>query len=348
MGDGMIRRSRALVAMLLATALITVGGCSSSDSGGGSSPSGAPGGGKVDKVTYATAFGAVGRDAFIWVAKDKGYFKDAGIDITIQKGAGLVPNLTLLKSDQAQFTALDYTGAIIQAGTGKFTDWRAIAAIHQQTLVAIMTTNDTGITKPTDLAGKTVATATGSVSEFLFPAYARAAGLDPTKVKIQGTQTTALNGLMAQRKVDALSAFLLSKKALETVSKKQVTVFPYSDYLKDLYGNAIITKPELISSNPDLVKRFTAAAMKGLQYTLEHPDEAAAILNKAEPTAAVPAAIGEINAMKPYVPPAGGAPLGHMDQAQLTRSIAALEKAQLMPAGLTPDKIADTSIVAGS
>jgi NitT/TauT family transport system substrate-binding protein len=50
--------------------------------------------------------------------------------------------------------------------------------------------------------------------------------------------------------------------------------------------------------------------MKGLQYTVDHPDEAAAILNKAEPTAAVPAAVGEINAMKPYVPAPAGGPLG--------------------------------------
>jgi NitT/TauT family transport system substrate-binding protein len=341
----MIRRSRGLVATLLAAVVITAGGCSGSDD---STKTPAAGAGKTDKITYATAFGAVGRDAFIWVAKDKGYFSDAGIDITIQKGAGLVPNLTLLKSGQAQFTALDYTGAMIQAGTSKFTDWRAVAAIHQQTLVSILTTKDTGITKPTDLRGKTIATASGSVSEFLFPAYARAAGLDPATVKIQGAQTTALNGLMAQRRVDALSAFLLSKKALETVSKKEVVVMPYSDYLKDLYGNAIITRPELISSSPDLVKRFTTAALKGLQYTLDHPEEAAGILNKADPTAAVPAAIGEIQAMKPYVPPAGGAPLGHIDQQQVARSIAALEKAKLMPAGLSPDKVADFGIVPGA
>ena len=93
-----------------------------------------------DHVTYATGFGAVGRDAFIWVARDKGYFRDAGIDVDIQKGAGNVPNLTMLKSGRAQFAAMDFSGAQVLAGTGKFTDWRAVAAIHQQTLVSIMTT----------------------------------------------------------------------------------------------------------------------------------------------------------------------------------------------------------------
>jgi NitT/TauT family transport system substrate-binding protein len=337
----MIRLSRPVVAAVLAATLIVAGGCSSGDKKTGTAA-------KTDKVTYVTGFGAVGRDAFIWVAKEKGYFSDAGIDIDIQKGAGNVPNLTMLKSNQAQFAALDFSGAEILAGTGKFTDWRAVAAVHQQTLVSIMTTADTGITKPADLKGKTIATASGSVSELLFPAYAKLAGLDPKTVTVQGAQTTALNGLMAQRKVDALSTFLLSKKALETASKKDVLVMPYGDYLKDLYGNVIIARQDLITGNRDLVKRFTDAALKGLSYSLDHPDEAAAIMNKAEPTAAIPAAVGEINAMKPYVTPAGGGPIGRLDQQRVTDSIAELQGAGLMPAGLTPDKVADFSFVTAS
>lgn len=330
----MIRPSRVLVT--LAALLVIVTACGNADDGESES---------TTKVTYVTAFGAVGRDSFAWVAKEKGFFREAGLDVDIQKGAGNVQNLTMIKSGQAQFAALDFTGAVIQAGTGKFTDWRAVAAVHQQTLVSIMTTADTGITKPGDLPGKTIATAAGSVSELLFPAYAQLAGIDPKTVRIQGAQATALNGLMAQRKVDALSTFLLSQKALENTSKKQVVVMPYSDYLKDLFGNAIITTPALISRDRDLVSRFVGAVMKGLRYTVDHPDEAAAILNKAEPTAAVPAAVGEINAMKPYVPAPGGGPLGSFDEARVRSGITELEIAGLMPKGLTPDKIVDSGFI---
>lgn len=341
----MIRPARVLAAALLATVLATASACSSSKPDSGSS--GSASSGKVDKVSYITAFGAVGRDSFIWVAQQKGYFKDAGIDVTIQKGAGNVQNLTALKAGQVQFAALDFTGAVIQAGLGKFTDWRAVAAIHQQTLVSIMTTNP-AITQPTDLKGKTVATATASVSQLLFPAYAKLAGLDPKTVTLKGVQTTALNGLMASGQVDALSTFLLSQTALKNVAKKPVTVMPYSKYLSDLFGNAIITTPELIASNRDLVQRFVNAAMKGLQYTVDHPEEAAQILNQAEPTAVTAAAIGEINAMKPYVAPAGGAPIGTFDPTRVEKGIAVLQGAGLMPAGLTPDKIVDSSFIKAS
>jgi NitT/TauT family transport system substrate-binding protein len=342
----MIRPTRALAAVLLAGVVALAGACSSSDDK--DSGSGSSGGKSLDKVSYATAFGAVGRDSFVWVAKEKGFYKDAGIDIDIQKGASGTNNLTLLKSGKVQFAALDYTGAIIQAGLGKFTDWRAVAAVHQQTLVSIMTTADTGITRPTDLKGKTVATAAGSVSEQLFPAYAKLAGLDPKTVTMKGVQTTALNGLMKQKQVDALSTFLLSQTALKNITGKQVVVLPYSQYLSDLFGNAIITSPNEIATKKDLVTRFVKATMQGLQYTVDHPDEAAQILNKAEPTSAIPAAVGEINAMKPYVTPANGAPIGHIDQARLEKGITILQGAGLIPAGLTPDKVADFSFIGAS
>jgi NitT/TauT family transport system substrate-binding protein len=342
----MMRPTRALAAVLLAGVVALAGACSSSDS---KHSSGSGSGSKAtDKVSYVTAFGAVGRDAFIWVAKEKGYFADAGIDIDIQKGAAANANLEALKSGHAQFASLDFTGAELQAGLGKYTDWRAVAALHQQTLVSIMTTNDTGITRPTDLKGKTVGMATGSVNQLLFPAYAKLAGLDPSTVTIKSVPTTALNTLMAQRKVDALSAFLLSQKALATVSKKQVVVMPYSQYLSDLFGNAIITTPAFIATKRDLVQRFVNAALKGLQYTIDHPEEAATILNQAEPSSAIPAAVGEITAMKPYVAPANGAPIGRFDQARVERGIVALQGAGLMSAGLTPDKVVDFSFIGAS
>ena len=342
----MISRSRVLAATLLTAVLVTASACSSSDKDTTTDQAGANGS-EVKKVTYVTGFGAVGRDAFAWVAKEKGYFKEVGLDVDIQKGAGNTQNLTLLQTGKADFAAMDFSGATVLAGQGKFTNWRAIAAIHQQTLVSIMTTKDTGITKPSDLVGKTVATATGSVSQLLFPAYAKLAGVDPNKVTIKGVQTTALNGLMTQRTVDALSTFLLSAGALKAASKKDVVVMPYSDYLGDLFGNVITARQDLIASDRDEVKKFLSAILKGLQYTLDHPDEAAAILNKAEPTSKVQAAVGEINAMKPYTAPPNGAPLGYIDHDRVVRSIAILQGNGLMPS-LTPDKIADFSFITAS
>ncbi|RKR89453.1 NitT/TauT family transport system substrate-binding protein [Micromonospora pisi] len=338
----MVRWARTLTTSALVVVLLGAGGC------GEAEPAGDSAGQPPEQITYMTAFGAVGRDAFAWVAREKGYFTEAGLEVEIKEGAGNVTNLTALKSQQAQFAALDFTGAVIQAGKGEFTDWRAVAAVHQQTLVSIMTTKDTGITSPKDLEGRTIAAATGSVNQLLFPAYARLAGIDPTRVTLQNAQTTALNGLMASRQVDALGTFLLSRSALESAAKKEVVVLPYSDYLANLFGNAIITTPSLLADDPELVKRFTGAVLKGLRYSVEHPEEAAAILSRAKPTYPVAAGVGEIKAMTASVTPTGGAAIGTMDRERVAQTIAVLQESGIMPAGLTPEAVVDFGIVGQS
>jgi NitT/TauT family transport system substrate-binding protein len=292
-----------------------------------------------DKVTYMTAFGAVGRDAFAWVAQDKGYFADAGLDVTIQLGAAVDSNLTALAAGKAQFTALDLTGAMIQAGNGKFKDFRAIAAIHQQTLVSIVGLEGGKVLQPKDLEGKKVGAATGSVNQLLFPAYAHLAGIDPAKVTFVNVAPPQLNALLASGQVDALSTFLIGRGGIEKAAGKKAVIMPYGDYLSDLFGNALVTSADLAQRNPDLVKRFEGAMLKALQWTVEHPDEAAQILNKANPTADITAAKGEITLMAPYVKPSGSAPIGSLDQQRVARAIAILQGAGLMPAGLTPDAV---------
>jgi NitT/TauT family transport system substrate-binding protein len=336
----MIKRSRKLTAVALTAVLMAAGGCSSSSSTKSNS------GKALDKVTYVTAFGAAGRDAFAWVALDKGYFKDAGIDAKIELGAATDSNLKLIASSQAQFANLDLTGAMIQAGKGTYKDFKIIAAVHQQTLVSIMALDTAKINSPKDLEGKKIGAATGSVNQQLFPAYARLAGADPSKVSWIGTTPQGIGALLATNKVDALSTFLIGRPTIEkAVGGKTIKVLPYSDYLSDLYGNGIITTPALATQNPDLVKRFRDAALRGLKYTIEHPDEAADILHKAQPATAAAAASGEIKLMSPYVTSASsGVPVGAVDKDKMARAIAILQGSGLIPAGLTPETLVDFSL----
>ena len=129
--------------ILLAAVLAAAVGTAAAGCGAGESAMDRP----LDKVTYLTAFGAVGRDAFAWVAEEKGYFREAGFDVTIQLGAGTDANLKALTAGRADFGSLDLTGVMIQAGKGAYTGVRGIAAVHQQTLVSIIALEGAGISR---------------------------------------------------------------------------------------------------------------------------------------------------------------------------------------------------------
>ncbi|GAA4610158.1 NitT/TauT family transport system substrate-binding protein [Actinoplanes octamycinicus] len=299
----------------------------------------------ADQVTYLTAFGAVGRDAFAWVAQEKGYFRDAGIDVTIQLGAATGENLKVLAAGKAQFANLDLTGTWILAGKGQYRDVRAIAAIHQQTLVSIISLEGSAVAKPKDLEGHKLGAATGSVNQLLFPGYAKLAGVDESKVQWVNAPPPQLPALLAGGQVDALSTFLIGAKGLEKAAGgKKTVVMPYSTYLPELYGNGLIAPVSITQGDPDLAGRFRDAALKGLAYTIEHPQEAAEIMKKAQPAADVTAAVGEITLMTPYVKTSG-----LIEKDRVAGAIATLEKNGLIPPGsLTPDAAVDFALAPSS
>jgi len=328
----------------IGSALVTAG-CSSSPSTSGNNKSKEP-----DKVTHATGFGSFGDEAFAYVAVAKGFFRDVNIEVTIIPGAGGEVNLGYLGSGKAQFTEIDYSGALVRTGNGKFDPFRCVAACHRQTLIGFLALGGKGIAGPADLAHKTVAQQAGAVPKTLFPAYARLAGFDPSTVNwINGTPQT-LNAMLASGACSAIGTYVTSiANAQRAAGGHEIVTLPYSAYLTDLYGSVIVTTQKLIETNPDLVRRYTGAIMKGLDYTIKNPEESAELLKKTIPTTDVPTAVTTIKTLIPYVGTGQSGPLGAFDQGKVARGTALLQGLGMFSSGFAPEKAVDFSIVpAGS
>ncbi|MFF4258315.1 ABC transporter substrate-binding protein [Streptomyces sp. NPDC001663] len=305
--------------------------------------------------TYVTAFGAAGRDAFVWVAEQKGYFRQAGLDVRIELGKATGENLKALAAGKAQFASLDLTGAMISEGAKNSTayrEFRAVLAIHQRTLVSIMAMQGSGISAPKDLKGKRIAAAANSVNQLLFPGYARLAGIDTAGIRWIAVQPVQLGPALASGKADALSTFLIGRPTIEKATvqakSKHVVVFPYSDHLPDLYGNAVVTPNSLATNKPDLVKRFRTAMLHALKYTIEHPDEAGRLLHAEQPETDAAAATQEIELMTPSVTAQGRANIGMITEARMRRAISSLQKAGLIEPGMTPQDVVDFAAMKAS
>ncbi len=335
---------RTLAATSLAMTVAAAAGCS----GDADSPTSASGGAqKPEQVTYLTSFGTFGRDAYAYVAKEKGFFRDAGFEVDIKPGNGTGDNIKMIVSGQAHYTPIDMTGGILQMGKGDAKDFTAVAGIQQRTMAAIVTLEGNGISRPQDLEGKKIADTAGSVVQNLFPTYAKLANVDAGKVSwVNGTAQT-LMGTLASGSVDGIGQFVVGKPTVETVAKgRKAVVLPYSDVLTDLYGNVLITSTANATKNPEQVKKFTAALLKGLDYAINNPDEAGEILKKYVPTAIPAAGAAELKLMAAYVRSANsGVPVGALDSERVARSIAILQGAGSSPAGMTPDKIISFDLV---
>ncbi|MFE5890183.1 ABC transporter substrate-binding protein [Streptomyces sp. NPDC056462] len=338
----MNRFARTVAAVALATALALVSGCGGSDSDAGAGDDDKA----LRKVTYLTSFGNFGRDSYAWVAKDKGYFEEAGFDVEIKPGQGTGGVIPAVASGQAQFGPIDLTGGLLHMGSGQAKDFVAVAAIQQHTMAAIATTEGNGIAAPKGLEGKRLADTPGSVVRNLFPTYARLAGVDADKVTWVNGEAQTLMGTLASGAVDGIGQFVVGEPTVEAVTKKKAVLLPYSDVIPDLYGNVLITSTKIAEQDPEMVKRFSKALLKGLEYSLAHTKEASEILKRNVDATNPAAAAAELELMAEYVTPDGsGTAIGTLDSARVARSIAILEDAGALPKGMTADRIIDFDLV---
>lgn len=336
-----MRLRRSAVALVAVLALAFASGCNDD------SKTGSNGDSQLTEVSYLTSFGTFGREAYAYVALEKGYFKDAGFDVKITKGSGTVDVLKLVAGGQADYGIGDFTATVITLAKQKL-PVTTVGMVHQRSLAAIVALEGGKIKTPKDLVGARIGDQPGSTNTVMFPLYAKAAGIPADQTKFIPSPPPGLPALLAADKVDGIGQFVVGVPLVEKADpkKRKAVVLPYGDLLQDLYGNAIVTRSDLAKDHPDQVKKFTGALLKGLQDAIDDPAGAATILKKHVPDTDVQVATEELKLMKPYVKPDGftGA-LGEVNPERVERIIAALVAAGQVPqGGIAPADVVDGNL----
>ena len=265
-----------------------------------STGSSAQGRAQLDEVKYATSFGTFGRDSFVYVAMEKGFFRDENLNVSVVPGLG-TDNARLLAAGQIDYSGSEITGNMIGRIAGGF-PVKIVAVTSQSTQAAIATLAEKGIATPKGLEGKTLADLPASIVIRLFPLFAKRAGVDATKVNIVPGTPQTLPSLLATGRADAIGQFTVGKPTLVAAAGgRDVQMLRYSQYLKGLLGNGIVTTDERIRTKPDEVRRFTRAILKGLNYAVDNPVEAGRIMQKYVPIANPDAATKELKILKFFV-----------------------------------------------
>ena len=284
--------------------------------------------GTVDQVTWLTTLGQTPREAYAWVAQAKGFFAEVDLEVQIQPGAAGEANYTALAGGAVDFAGVDCSGAFIRYVNGVDTGFQVVAAVQQLWPMALLGYADEGLIRPRDLNGATIGLLAGTIAERLWPTYAALTpGVDPDTVTVVPTSGDTQVGELVAGRLDAIALFAVSAPGLARAGGgREVSVLPWADALGDLYGNAVITRSELAADNPDLVRRFTGALLRGLAYTLEYPEEAGQILHEAVPEQDPQVAAEEIILLRDYCYGGLGSdqPLGLMEPERVAKAMALL------------------------
>lgn len=220
---------------------------------------------------------------FVW-ALDKGYYAAEGLDVKILEGRGAANVAQVLASKGDTFGQIDAGAAALARSKGA--PIKVVAVYMQKTQGALVSFKDTGITKPEDVVGKTVASSPGSSSGNLFKAFLEARKIAPDKVTVQSVDSNAKMATLLQGKVDAITG-LVTAECVEIAlqSKKPVNCMHFADYGVKALSMALAVHEDTIKQNPDLVRRFVKATNKGWDESIKNPEEAARIGKKHFPLA---------------------------------------------------------------
>jgi NitT/TauT family transport system substrate-binding protein len=292
----------------------------------------------ADSVSLITDFGFNGRHAYFFVALDKGYYAAADLDVKILRGQGSVDAIRQTGANNATFGFADAGSLVLARGNDQI-PVKLAAIVYAKPPQGIFCREDSGFKTPKDLEGASVANPPGGATVDMFPLYAKAAGIDGSKVKWVVASSESLPGLLASNKVPCVGQFVVGEPLLQKqVAPEKLVRFAFLDVGLSFYGNGIVATDATLATKPELVKRFVAATIRGMRDAFDKPDEAGAILHKYHPEIDAGVAEGETRAVAELAQVAGQ-PLGMIDPARIDETITVVKSVFKLNSPVAPDDI---------
>ncbi|KAA1176992.1 ABC transporter substrate-binding protein [Rhizobium tropici] len=206
------------------------------------------------------------------MAREKGFYADAGLDVDIMPGGPNLNSTALVASGANTFGTNDVGQILLGDANGM--DLVMVAACFQRHPAGVVSLEKSDIKKPADLVGKTLAYNEGGPWA-LTKAMLAKAGVPLEKIKLVVSPS---DQLLVNGSVDAKTGFVINEAvALDLQGHKTSTLLP-SDFGVSTYAEVIFAARRTVDGNPDLVKRFVAATQKGYDYAYAHKDEAVKII----------------------------------------------------------------------
>ena len=213
-----------------------------------------------------------------YVALDKGWYAEEGIDLTIEPGGPDLIPVDLLSSGAVDFATALLPDLAVAVQEGK--PLISISQIQQNNGLLLLSFKSSGIETPQDFRGKRVGVWLGGW-DAQFRALIAEAGLTTEDFELV-PQGFSMDPFL-EGDLDVASAMIYNEYHVvleHGISPDELNIIDYADYGLDFPGDTLCTRRETCEQNPDLCVRMLRASLRGWQYAVDHPEEAAALVLK--------------------------------------------------------------------
>ena len=248
------------------------------------------------KLTFQLNYPAAGYNAGYELAVVKGFYKDVGLDITIEPGNGSQITAQLIAAGKADIGFADAAPVMKLISSGA--KMKVIATILQGNPNQVTALKKTGLKSVADLKGRSVALPNGGSQAAMFPLVLAANNLKESDIKIVNMPPDSMIPSLMQGTVDVIlgsvDAFGIQLKSMGVETDN----FLFIDSGAPTVSTSIVASDTFLAAHPDLAKAFVAASLKGWYAAIDDQAAAVAALKKIFPDANEKLAPGQIDATK--------------------------------------------------
>lgn len=243
--------------------------------------------------------------AGVYVADRKDFYRMQGLAVRIDEGSFKVSPIQRVVSGENDFGITSQTQFLIERAKGQ--PIVAVAAIYQKSPVGFFALAGTGISRPRDFRGKTVAYS--PTHEIHFKALLKRAGLDLRQIRTApyGYDLTP----WYKGEVHVWAGYVMNQPVDARLAGYDVKIIFPDDYGVHTYDDVLFVSEKLLQQRPALIERFLRATLQGWRYAIEHPDEATELTLSVEPKLVREKQLAMLRASTPLIH-TGQDPIGWM------------------------------------
>jgi NitT/TauT family transport system substrate-binding protein len=218
---------------------------------------------------------------YFLTADQKGYYRDEGLEVHLNEGSGSGNAVKIVGAGSAPIGMADANR--ILAGRVNGVPVKSVMSLFYTSPVLVVSPADKPIKSLDGLIGKKLGDAPDSANLLIWRAAMKRKGIEPEQVNLISVDPKAKNQLLLAGQIDA--ALSQSDVAdLEAEGHEMVKVSVTEDSGFNIVADSIFANEDYLKKNPEVVRAFLRATLKGADYTRQHPDEAIGFAQKVAPT----------------------------------------------------------------
>lgn len=227
-----------------------------------------------------------GVHAPFYLAQQRGYFADEGLDVTIDQGEGSAATVTRVRSGAYDAGFGDMNALIQSAARAEDGNPVMVYQLYNQPPFAVLAAADGPLRNVDDFPGHTFGGPAGSAATKLFPALLEAADLDPTTVHVTHVAPQLQEQLLNRGDVDGALVFNVTSYMNLVAQGKDPEAdyrwFAYGDHGLNIYSNGVMVSRAMLDAHPEAVAGLVRAINHALTDILADPDAGIAAVKQRE------------------------------------------------------------------